>query len=122
MRASARLWLRMQEFRYANSSRISEPSIVMKDSTCFKFFTSMESLLSIRLNHRLKFRPSQLPACGIDLVSFALANLHVQAGRLENLDKTADRRFARRLVRQTAHGVIRDEIDKGQSAAQQFRQ
>src|SRR4051812_1628578 len=42
-RASARLWLRIAEFRCARSSRISEPSLVANPGRSFRFLMSIGS-------------------------------------------------------------------------------
>ena len=48
--------------------------------------------------------------------------MHIQPRGFQDFDETADRRFARRLVRETTHRVIRDQIHQRQSATERFRQ
>ena len=64
-----------------------------------------------RRNSRGRCRAPQLAAGGVDFVSLALADLHIQSSVFQNLHEAADSIFRRRLVRQTGHRVVRNHVD-----------
>src|SRR5262245_9917034 len=70
----------------------------------------------------LREAAAELSAGGVDLISFAQAHLHVDAGVAEDLEESLLGFGGRRAIRQAGDGIVWNDVQDRRATAEQFDQ